>query len=122
MPVGLFGGAEKHMFEHSARVHPLYFTFPYQHTDEVTIELPPGWQVSAAPKPRTADIKVASYNSTAQATGNALSIKRDFALNTVMIQQKFYEQVRVFFQAVRAGDEDQIVLTPGSPPRAPTKH
>ena len=41
MPMGLFGGSEKHMFEHSARVHPLYFTFPYQHTDEVAIELPP---------------------------------------------------------------------------------
>jgi hypothetical protein len=122
MPVGLFGGAEKHMFEHSARVHPLYFTFPYQHTDEVSIELPAGWQVGAAPKSRTADIKVASYNSTAQTTGTALSIKRDFALNTVVIHQKFYDQVRDFFQAVRAGDEDQIVLTPGAPARASAKH
>ena len=34
------------------------------------------------------------------------------ALNTILIQQKFYDQVRDFYQAVRAGDEDQIVLTP----------
>jgi hypothetical protein len=27
MPVGLFSQAEKHMFEHAARVHPVYFSF-----------------------------------------------------------------------------------------------
>ena len=122
MPVGLFGGSEKHMFEHSARVHPLYFTFPYQHTDEVAIELPPGWQVSSVPKARTADIGVATYNSSAQITGSTLTIKRELALKTILVQQKFYAQVRDFYQAVRAGDEDQIVITPGAPPRATNKH
>jgi hypothetical protein len=122
MPVGLFGGAEKHTFEHSARVHPLYFTFRHQHTDEVAIELPPGWKVGSLPKARTADIKVATYNSSVQATGGTLSMKREFVLNTIIVQQKFYEQVRDFFQAVRAGDEDQIVITPGAPPSPAAKH
>jgi len=121
MPIGLFGGAEKHMFEHSARVHPLYFTFPYKHSDTVAIDLPPGWQVSAVPKPRMADLSVASFDSSAQAAGQKLSIKREFAWNTVIIQQKFYGQVRDFFQTVRAGDQDQIVITPGAPPRSPDK-
>jgi hypothetical protein len=121
LAVGMFGEAEKHMFEHSARVHPLYFTFPYQHTDEVAIELPPGWQVDSVPKARTADIKVAVYNSSAQATGGTLTLKRELVLNTVIIQQKYYLQVRDFFQAVRAGDEDQVVVTPGAQPRAAVK-
>jgi hypothetical protein len=121
MPVGLFGGAEKHMFEHSARVHPLYFTFPYQHTDEVSIELPPGWQVSSVPKARTADITVATFNSNVQSTAGVLTLKRELALNTILIQQKFYGQVRDFYQAVRAGDEDQIIVAPGAPPRATSK-
>ena len=122
VPMGLFGGPEKHTFDHSARVHPLYFMFPYQHTDEVAIELPPGWQVSTLPKARTADIKVASYDSSAQVAGETLSMKREFALNTIIIQQKYYSQVRDFYQAVRAGDEDQIVVTPGAPPKATIKH
>ena len=121
MPVGLFGGSEKHMFEHSARVHPLYFTFPYQHTDDVVIELPPGWQVGSVPKARTADIGVATYNSSAQTTGGTLTMKRELAWKTIIIQQKFYSQVRDFYQTVRAGDEDQIVITPGAPPRAAAK-
>jgi hypothetical protein len=122
MPVGLFGGSEKHTFEHSARVHPLYFTFLHQHTDEVAIELPPGWKVSSLPKARTADIKVATYNSSAQAAGGTLSMKRELVLDTIIVQQKFYGQVRDFFQAVRAGDEDQIVITPGAPPSPAAKH
>jgi len=122
MPVGLFGGSEKHTFEHSARVHPLYFMFPHQNTDEVAIELPPGWQASSVPKARTADIKVATYNSSAQITGGMLSIKRELVLNTIIIQQKYYAQVRDFYQTVRAGDEDQIVITPGAHPGAANKH
>jgi hypothetical protein len=122
MPVGLFGGSEKHMFEHSARVHPLYFTFPYQHTDEVAIELPPGLQVGSVPNARTADIGVVKYNSSAQITGGTLTIKRELTLSTIIIQQKFYPQVRNFYQAVRAGDEDQIVMTPGALPRAIKKN
>jgi len=122
MPVGLFGGSEKHKFEHSARVHPLYFTFLHQHTDDVAIELPPGWKVSSLPKARTADIKVATYNSSVQATGGTLSMKRELVLDTIIIQQKYYGQVRDFFQAVRAGDEDQIVITPGAPPSPAAKH
>jgi hypothetical protein len=122
MPVGLFGGSEKHTFEHSARVHPLYFMFPHQNTDEVAIELPPGWQASSVPKARTADIKVATYNSSAQITGGMLNIKRELVLNTIIIQQKYYAQVRDFYQTVRAGDEDQIVITPGAHPGAANKH
>ncbi|MEO8019580.1 MAG: DUF3857 domain-containing protein [Pseudomonadota bacterium] len=122
MPVGLFGGSEKHKFEHSARVHPLYFMFRYQHRDELTIELPPGWQISSLPKARTADIKVASYNSSAQATNGTLSINRALVLNTIVVHQKFYDQIRDFYQAVRAGDEDQIVITPGAAPGVANKH
>jgi hypothetical protein len=122
MPVGLFGGTEKHTFEHSARVHPIYFTFPYQHTDEIAIELPPGWQVGSMPKARTADIKVAKYNSSAEVTASTLHMKRELVLNTILIQQKYYSQVREFYQSVRAGDEDQTVVAPGAPPSAAAKH
>jgi hypothetical protein len=118
VPVGLFGGSEKHIFEHGARVHPLYFSHPYQHTDEISIELPPGWQVASMPKPRAVDIKVIKYGSSAQLNGTTLTLKRELLLNTIMIQQKFYPQVHDFFQAVRAGDEDQIVITRGAAPRA----
>ena len=112
VPVGLFGGGEKHIFENGARVHPLYFHFPYEHSDEVVIELPPGWKVSSAPAPRVADVKVARYSMSSTAGANSLTVKRDFMINFVLVQAKFYPSMHNFYQQIRAGDEEQAVLAP----------
>jgi uncharacterized protein DUF3857 len=114
MPVGLFSQAEKHMFEHAARVHPVYFSFPYRHADDITIELPTGWQTSTVPKARAVDVNIASYSSGTQATAGKLNIKREITLNTILVRLEHYPQLREFYQSVRAGDEDQIVITPGT--------
>ena len=47
IPVGVFTAPEKHIFEHANRVHPIYFEFPYEKVDDVTIDLPRGWQVNS---------------------------------------------------------------------------
>jgi hypothetical protein len=112
VPVGLFGGGEKHTFEHGARVHPIYFLFPYEHTDEVVIELPPGWKVGSAPKPRVSDIKIAKYSMTSAVGEGSLTVKRELMLNLLLIQAKFYPSMRDFYQQIRAGDEDQVVVSP----------
>jgi len=116
IPVGLFGGGEKHIFEHAARVHPLYFDFPYQHIDDVTIELPPGWQVSSLPEPRSADLKRVMYSTTAEDAKGSLRVRRDLSVNLMYVNVKRYDAMRNFFQTVRAGDEEQIVVAPGAPP------
>ncbi len=121
VPVGLFGAVEKRTFEHSARTHPLYFSFPYQHVDEAAIELPPGWQVTSLPKERSADIKVVTYKSMPQASGGVLNLKRQIELKSILIQSRFYPEVRDFYQAVRAADEDQVIITRGAPTAAAAK-
>jgi len=115
VPVGLFSNWEKHKLEHAARVHPVYFKFPYQHTDEVAIELPTGWVATSLPKPRATDSKLAKYESTAQFAGGILSTKRDLVMNTILVKTDFYGTIRGFFQSVRAGDEDQVIITPSAP-------
>jgi len=122
MPIGLFGGAEKHLLEHGARVHPLYFMFPYQHSDEVAIELPAGWRTSGVPKPRANDIKIAKYATDVQEAAGKLSVKRELVLNTILVEQKFYDKLRDFYQNVRAGDDDEIIVTPGAASSATSKH
>ncbi len=114
--VGLFGRGEKHTFEHGARVHPLYFHFPYQHVDDVAIELPPGWQVSSTPKARTADQKFVRYTMATQEADGSLHLRRELMLNLLYVEAKYYPTLRDFFQTVRAGDEDQVVVSPGAPP------
>jgi hypothetical protein len=112
LPVGLFGGGEKHSFEHGARVHPIYFSFPSIHTDEVNIELPQGWQVTSVPKPRLSDLKGLKYTMDSTVSGNTLTLKRELMRNLVLVNLEAYPAILGFYQGVRAGDEDQVVVAP----------
>jgi hypothetical protein len=42
VPAAIFTAAEKGIFEHANRVHPIYFAYPHEKADDVTVELPPG--------------------------------------------------------------------------------
>jgi hypothetical protein len=112
MPVGIFSSNEKHAFEHAARVHPLHLEFPFQHADDVTIELPEGWQATSIPKPRSSDLKVAVYNMAAEDGKGTLHLQRDLTLTFIFAKVDFYPTVHNFFQGVRAGDEEQIIVAP----------
>lgn len=112
MPVGIFSSNEKHAFEHAARVHPLLLEFPYQHADDVTIELPEGWQATSIPKPRNSDLKVAVYNMAAEDGKGSLHLKRDLTMTFIFAKVEFYPTVHDFFQGVRAADEEQIIVAP----------
>ena len=114
MPVGLFDVAEKHMCEHATRVHPLYFHFRSQKLDEVTIELPPGWQVSSVPKPATEDAKLLLYTMKAEDEKGKLHIERVLKSDLIFLQPKFYPALRNFYEGVRTSDEQQIVLQPAA--------
>lgn len=112
LPVGLFCGAEKHMYEHATRVHPLYFRFMYRKLDDVQIELPLGWQVSSLPQPVTQDAKLLVYNSKAENKNGRLHLERHLTVELGFLEQKYYGTVRNFYQLVKNADEQQIVLQP----------
>jgi hypothetical protein len=111
--VGIFGAQEKRMYEHTTRVHPLYFHYTSQKQDDVTIELPLGWKVSNLPKPGNTDAKLLVYTMTADEKNGTLHIARRLKSDLVMLDPKYYPTVRSFYEAVRTGDEEQIVLQPG---------
>ena len=112
MPVGLFSGPEKHMYEHSIRVHPLYFHYMYEKSDDVRIELPLGWQVSSLPQPVTNDAKLLLYTMKAENEKGALRLERHLKCSLTILEQKYYNALRSFYQSVRSADEQQIVLQP----------
>lgn len=112
LSVGLFSATEKHMYEHSTRVHPLYFRFMYQKLDDIQIELPLGWQVSSLPQPVTQDAKLLVYNSKAESKNGTLHLERHLTVELGLLDQKYYPTVRKFYQVVKNADEQQIVLQP----------
>lgn len=113
LPVGLFSAPEKRLFDHANRVHPIYFTFPFQRSDDITIDLPLGWQISSVPEPQKLDAKAITYNLEAKNEKGALHMNRVLNVDVVLLPQDKYDALRKIFQVVRTDDEQQVALLPG---------
>ena len=114
IPAALFTAIEKHTFEHTKRVQPIYVHYPYQKSEDVTIELPQGWQVASIPTPQNHDAHVLSYTLKVDKDGATLHTTRTLAWDLLALDPKYYPALRSFFQSVRTGDDQQIVLQPAA--------
>jgi hypothetical protein len=114
MPVGVFSAPEKHTFEHATRVHPLYFHYTSQKVDDITIDLPLGWQASNLPKPQNLDARLLVYTMKVDNNNKngTLHLERTLKSELILLDPKYYPTVRQFYEGVRTGDEEQIVLQP----------
>jgi hypothetical protein len=113
LPVGLFTQEERNLFEHEERIHPIYFEYPAEKDDDITITLPEGWQVSSLPKDMVQEGRVISYSLKAENGKSSVHITRKLSMDVLLLQQKYYAALRDFFQLVRTTDEEQILLQPG---------
>ena len=110
VPVGIFTAPEMHMFEHAHRVYPVYFEYPYAKADDITIEMPPGWQASALPQSRKVDGKVVLYTLRTEKEQGSLHMSRTLNVDILKLDVSYYDSLRIFFQSVRSGDQEAIVL------------
>jgi transglutaminase-like putative cysteine protease len=110
VPVGLFSATEKQLFEHANRVHPIYFQFPFEKLDDATIDLPLSWKVSSVPKELNQDAKAVAYDLKVENDKGTLHLTRMLRCDLLMVEQKLYPTLRAFFQTVRTGDEEQIIV------------
>ncbi len=113
LPVGFFSAPEKHIFEHSDRVHPIYYAYPNEKIDDVTVELPAGWKVESTPQDTKQDGKIIVYNLNVQNNNGTLHITRKLNVDILLLERKYYPSLRDFYQKVRTHDEQQILLQPG---------
>lgn len=112
LPVGLFAASEKHVFDLSERVYPVYFHYPYQKKDDVTLELPSGWVVSTVPAAQDKDAKAAQYTLKVEDNKKEVHITRTLRSDLYLVPKDMYPTLRTFFQVVRTGDDEQVVLEP----------
>jgi hypothetical protein len=79
----------------------------------VNIELPLGWKVGSLAQPVTNDAKAAVYTMKAEEHNGTLHLTRTLKSDLLMVPKENYPALRGFFQSVRTGDEEQVVLQPG---------
>jgi hypothetical protein len=78
----------------------------------VSISLPLGWQVSSLPSAQDKDSKVVRYVLKTENDKNTVHLNRQLSIDLLMLDSKYYPALRNFFQLVRTGDEEQVVLQP----------
>jgi hypothetical protein len=113
LPAAIFTAAEKGVFEHASRVQPIYFEYPYEKSDDVTIELPTGWQVTSVPAPQNLNGKVILYSLKAEQSPGLIRLTRKLTVDVLLLEKKYYTPLRNLFQAIRTSDGEQIVVQPG---------
>ncbi len=112
-PAAIFTAGERGIFEHANREHPIYFDYLYEKVEDITIDLPPGWQVSSVPKSQDQNVKVVAYSLKVEQSQGTLRLTRKLTIDIGLLEQKYYGPMRTFFQLVRTGDGEQVVLQPG---------
>ncbi|HEV2395856.1 MAG TPA: DUF3857 domain-containing protein [Candidatus Sulfotelmatobacter sp.] len=109
-PAEIFSVPEASELTAETRYNALYFHYPYQRQDDLKFELPPGYKVEGLPKDQKTDLKAAVYQISCTQTTNAVEVKRELAINTMMIDKKFYPTVRYFFGMAKSTDAGQAVI------------
>jgi hypothetical protein len=112
LPMGLFSATEKNVFDHTERVHPIYFEYPSEKIDDLSINLPLGWQVSSLPSGQDKDLKGTRYILKAEDNKGTVHLNRQLNVDLLFLDSKYYPALRNFFQLVRTSDEEQVVLQP----------
>ena len=113
VPLGLFKGTGT-QFEHASRMHPIFFEYPYQEADDVTIRLPSELQIESLPKSeKISPGSFFGYEVERAQKENTILLHRRLQVNGFYLETEKYPAVREFFRRVKAEDEAQALLRPG---------
>lgn len=110
LPVGIFQANGKNPFQHSNRVHPVYFSYPWQEVDDIRIELPKNYEVETLPAAKKSEQAFGRYEVSSAKEAGGLHIQRKLIMDGVIFQTGYYPYLRAFYSEVGAGDELQLVL------------
>jgi hypothetical protein len=112
IPALVFSTGSKGLFERKDRVHPIYFEFSHERIDVVTIDLPSGWEATGSTVPQDMDAGLLSYSLKVEEGPGRLRMTRKLKIDTMLVDQQDYPDLRNFFQVVRSADAGQILLQP----------
>lgn len=101
---------QKQMFVQDSRRFPIVFPYPFSETDQITIELPAGFAMEAAPFHRKAGLAYAAYEISSSMDDKRLVTERSLAVDGFTFPPEKYFELRNFFSIVQAGDEGRAIL------------
>ncbi|HXN63850.1 MAG TPA: DUF3857 domain-containing protein [Candidatus Acidoferrales bacterium] len=113
MTMGLYDAGRPQLFEHASRQQPVYFSFPYEEADDVTIRLPQTFRVETIPPPQTLEPGgKLHYEISEKQEGDTIHFQRKLVVGGILYQVGSYAGIRKFFSTAKADDDQQAVLQP----------
>jgi uncharacterized protein DUF3857/transglutaminase superfamily protein len=101
----------KATFPAAQRINPVYFDYATQEVDEVHIVLPPNTAIESLPPNDSVKLDYAVYQTQQkQEAANTIFSRRDFINGGVIFPVNEYKTVKDFFDKVKAGDDQQVIL------------
>jgi hypothetical protein len=111
VPLSVFEAASKNPFAPVTRTHPIYFHYPFQEQDDVTVTLLETHTPVALPPPAELNAGALKYTSAVAQNGNTITFHRTMSVNTMLVEPKYYNAIRTFFSNVVATDQKPLILT-----------
>ncbi len=111
LPLGLYEAGRSQLFETATRKQDVYFQYPFEETDDVSIQLPSGWRPDSLPAPQVVDPGgQLHYEINARQENDALHLQRRLVVGGILYPVTSYPGVRHFFSTAKTDDEQQVVL------------
>jgi hypothetical protein len=114
LPTSVFHLSKMHPFLHAKRKYPIYFGYPFQDVDDITIELPANFHIESLPPGRRSGSNVMKFEVLREDQGNKLHVRRNLTLDAYYFPTDYYPSLRRFYDEVMAGDDEQAVLRMGN--------
>jgi hypothetical protein len=109
-PITFFRAPQTQEFQSVTRVNPIYFPYPYQEQDEISLTLPTGYSVEALPRGEKTPHSLVGFELAATMDGMTIHVHRHLVVDAYSFPVTAYPSLRTFFQTVASADEQQIVL------------
>jgi hypothetical protein len=112
LPVSPLLGDRQHPFRHAQRKYPVYFPYPYREFNDIVVALPAEMKVETCPSGRKLQRESFNYSLVCVVEGGTkLHAQRDLVIKKSFFPVDQYPVLKSFFDQVRAGDEEQVVLS-----------
>ena len=110
LPVSIFTTQAKNPFAPATRKHPIYFPYPSSEEDEVKLTLPADMKVATLPPQEELKGGALNYVAETKRQEGVITFKRSAMIGVTMIETKYYDAIRNFFNAMATSDEQPLVL------------
>lgn len=111
LPFTPFVASEPRSFESAKRVNAIYFHYPYQQRDDITVKLPAGYSPESIPRDVPGMSQGAiQYSIVGGVQSGTFEVKRNLDVEGFLYDVSSYPAIRNLFQMVRTGDNEQAVL------------